>query len=108
MVGMKTRLIEEIGTRAFLRVYWGEGCKPYGCHNAMIPIKDSDKKDDWNLGGNPEDYPDELWPTKCEHCGELVPPEVNRQVHRKRLYNTESGNPDPGDMFFAPWYHDHE
>ena len=105
---MKTRLINEVGTRAFLRVYWGEGCKSYGCHNAMIPLIDSDKKEDWNLGGKPEDYPKGMWPVKCDHCGAEVSKDTNYQIHRARLYDNETGEPQPGDMFWAPWYHEPE
>jgi hypothetical protein len=112
---MKARFIHEIGTRAWLRIYWGKGCgHPEGCHNAMAHLVDSDKNEDWKLGGAPADYPDERWPTACEDCGAPVPPEASkewgddgytRQVHHKRLYDTASGNPEPGDIFFTTWEH---
>ena len=110
---MKAKLIKEIGTRAFLRVYWhtDSDCPKYGCHNVMVPLMDSDKPEDWDLGGKPEDYSPERWPTKCDHCGAPVPSgdsgiEVNYQIFRRRLYDTASGNPEPGDIFWAPWKHD--
>lgn len=108
---MKARFIQEIGTRAFLRVYWGDDCPNCygsgrtGCHNAQILLMDSDKLEDWKVGGNPDDYPDERWPVKCDHCGAPVSADAIRQVFNKRLYNTSSGNPEPGDLFWAPWYH---
>ncbi len=76
----------------------------------MLPLGDSDKLENWQLGGNPEDYSAERWPTHCSDCGAPVPAkdsgiEVHYQVHRKRLYNTASGNPEPGDMYYAPWCH---
>jgi hypothetical protein len=118
---MKARFIQETGTRAWLRIYWGE-CPHGGCHNAMKHLADSDKLDQWELGGKPEDYPDPAqWPTHCEDCGAPIPeghflctdgsysdglPQY--QVLRKRLYNTASGQPEPGDLFWASWYHDPE
>lgn len=112
---MKTRLIHEIGTRAYLRVYWdgktdavvcpncGGTGRP-GYHNAEIFLKDSDKLGDWDLGGRPEDYPDDRWPKLCDHCGEPVPDDANRQVFHKRLYDTKSGSPEPGDMYFMKYH----
>lgn len=106
---MKARLIQEIGTRAALRVYWGDDCpnsygnSRTGCHNAQMHLIDGNIPGDWELGGKPEDYPDEMWPTQCEHCGAAVPAEATRQVFRERLYNTESGRPEPGDLYWNDW-----
>jgi hypothetical protein len=117
---MKTRFIEHIGTRAYLRVYWGEGCKPYGCHNAMIHLCDSNIIHDPDLGGKPSDYSPERWPIKCDQCGELIPHNfellkkdgcfdskdtVHYQVHHERLYNNPSGKPEPGDMYYETGFH---
>lgn len=124
---MKARLIHEIGTRAWLRAYWGghvydeqlkksvllpDHCpnsygsgKP-GSHNAQTHLVDSAKIADWALGGSPEDYPAERWPTRCEHCGAPVPADALRHIYHNRLYDTPSGRPEPGDLFWAPWYHD--
>lgn len=127
-VGLKVRLIQEIGTRAWLRGYWGgsrwdekaqamvpdnpcpgnSGPTWHGCHSAKIHLMDSDKRADWQLGGRPEDYPDDRWPTRCEACGQPIPPEGIRQILRRRLYNTASGDPEPGDMYWAPWYHEED
>lgn len=108
---MKVRFIQEIGTRASLRVYWGEGCTKYGCHDSTVPLVDSQKLDDWDLGGKPEDYAADQWPTHCECCGAPVPAmdsgiKVNYQVHRKRLYDNDSGTPEPGDLYWARWKHE--
>lgn len=110
--GIKCRLIEEIGTRVFLRVYW-DGCKAisrfgtvWGYHNAMKSIFDTDKKiGDFDSPGRIEDYDVNEFPTTCEHCGEVALSDANKQVFRQRLYNSESGSPEPGDMYYADWYH---
>lgn len=105
---MKVRLIKEIGTRSFLRIYWhtDPDCPgKYGCHNVMVPLIDSEELEDWDLGGKPEDYPAERWPTKCGHCGAPVPENARRQIFRDRLYNTASGKPEPGDLYWAAWKH---
>lgn len=107
---MKARSIHEIGTRAFLRVYWGDdcpnncGCGRKGYHNAEIFLIDSSKLEDWEAGGKPEDYPDKAWPTKCDHCGASVPKDATRQIFHRRLYNTASGKPEPGDLYFLKYH----
>lgn len=124
---VQCRLIREIGTRAKLRVYWGgpywtpEGfdymqkhtpvtaCRNGDIHNATVHLVDSLDLGRWDIGGKPADYPDDRWPVRCDHCGAPVPEQgVERQVHRHRLYDTTSGRPEPGDMFWAPWYHDED
>lgn len=107
---MKTRLIKEIGTRAFLRVYWGDKECPNclgrggpGYHNAQIALAQTDQIGAWDLGGNPEDHPDDRWPTKCDHCGAPVPADAKRQVSRDRVYDTPSGKPEPGSIYEAHW-----
>ena len=101
---MKARFIRESGTRATLRVYWGDACGRRGYHNAAVLLARSDRPRDWELGGKPEDYPDERWPTMCDACGSVVPPDATRQVFTKRLYDTASGDPEPGDIYVADWY----
>jgi hypothetical protein len=118
--GMPCRLITENGTKFFLRIYWGEDCpsscgEPHpGYHNAQVPLAESDKLKDWDAHGKPEDYAEDRWPVKCDHCPAVAPvfdPEkargtgLHRQVFRQRRYNTASGRPEPGDMFYADWYH---
>lgn len=109
---MKTRFIREIGTRATLRVYWGEDCpsclgggKP-GYHNAHAPLLDSAVVADWSLGGKVEDFPAERWPAKCDHCTAVAPADATRQVFHDRLYDTPSGKPEPGDVYFTTYEHD--
>ena len=80
---LQARFAKEVGTRLFLRIYWGEKCGGYTCHNAMKLIKDSDKTRDWKMGGKLEDYKNEDFPTHCRDCGIEVPKDediINRQV----------------------------
>lgn len=103
---MQARFAKEIGTRAYLRIYWGKGCSPMGCHNAMKHLMESDKLGDWKLGGKPEDYKPEDWGTKCNDCGIPVPENqtnLNYQVHQKRLYDTPSGLLEPGCLYWVTW-----
>lgn len=108
---MKARLATNVGTRASLRIYWGDDCancggtgKP-GFHNAEVPLGDTPEIDKWTHMGNPEDYAgDPRWPTKCDHCSAPVPETATRQVFRKRLYDTPSGNLEPGCLFWATWF----
>ena len=119
-------LAEEVGTRAYLRVFWGDSgrkdCLVHGYHDAHVLIGESDRPRDWSFGGRPETYPDEQWPTACDHCGAPVPPispnGPTRQVFRNKLYRAngrlytppDNGYGDrlpPGAMFWADW-HEHD
>lgn len=148
---MRARFIREIGTRCDLRVYWDNvkvvavepctecpeghatrqwldscpnsygGGKP-GVHNAIVHVRNSDKLEDWDGFGAPEDYPDDRWPTKCDSCGAEAPPrgaarpyelgvsgvDVHYQVFTERLYNTGSGKPEPGDLYYTRRHDDYE
>ncbi len=113
-----------------MRIYWDTYAVGYkaqntcpnswnrgpGYHNAQVLLGKSPTLEDWAYGGNHRDYPEERWPKKCEWCGQAVPPEqhrnengegmeVVRHILHKRLYNTESGDPEPGDLYFANWLH---
>lgn len=105
---MKTRYIEEIGTRVELRVFWGSNCGTNGCHDSRRFITDLpghflDVDKDGHAGGSVSDYPEPMWPKKCDCCGELVPEDAKRQVFNQRLYNSTNGRPEPGDLFYESW-----
>ncbi len=107
MTPLKTRFIKEIGTRIFLRQYWGSECSSGSCHNAMLKLRDelhplilTDKD---HIGGYPSDYHDEMWPKLCEDCGQPAPADATKQVFNKRLYNTASGFPELGNLWYAHW-----
>jgi hypothetical protein len=122
-MGLKARYIQCNGTRAWLRIYWGlpfdeeRNLQPMSCpvgpkghgasyHNAQTFLTETDVIDAKKLGGEPSDYPFERWPTKCEWCGaapDYSSPELKRQVFRKRRYNTASGDPEPGDLYYVSW-----
>lgn len=111
---IQCKLVERIGTRLTLRIYWGEDCPncygsgSKGCHNAEIRLKDVNEiVTEWI---DPDQYANEIWPTKCDHCDALVPENLkavggNRQIGRNHLYNTESGNLEPGCMWFESHHH---
>ncbi len=102
---LKARFAKEVGTRAFLRVYWGNSCiADHSYHNAELPLTKSIMVGDWKLGGEIDAYPDERWPTKCDRCSVPVSEDAKRQVSTKRLYNTPSGKLEPGDLYWADWF----
>lgn len=118
---MKIRFIERIGTRIALRVFCHSDQGPcthgYGC-DASVRIQDihhtreegkyKDDKHGWlfkHWGGEPEEYPEELWPTKCDKCGTpFEGRKFQRQVFNHKLYNTVSGKPEAGDVYYIDWY----
>jgi len=132
MSEIAVRFLRHVGTRAWLRIYWGSGQCPNsygtgrpGTHNAQVFIAESSILDDELLGGTVADYPESVWPTRCDHCYELAPmtatekcceapecterrPVVRRMVFRKAVYQDPDGNRRhnfiPGDMYYADWY----
>lgn len=113
---MKVRLITPSGTRAVLRIYWGEGCPKYGCHDATKHLMDSNIVSDQNLGGDITDHKvPAKWATHCDNCGEQVPQGhfLNRgnyseklpqyQVFHRTIYDSGQDHPEPGDMWWVPW-----
>jgi hypothetical protein len=92
------------------------GGKP-GYHNAMKLIRDVPELDAWKAFGEREDYPAAEWPTHCSDCGAEVPAEgprltdvgqsgivLHHQVFTTSLYNTPSGKPEPGDLYWSRWH----
>ena len=82
-----------------------------GIHNAYTPLGDKLGATAFKVFGNEPDYPEEKWPTACAHCGAPVPTgagpkaigEVGtrlvRHVDVDRLYDSPSGEPEPGDIY---------
>lgn len=111
---MKARFAKEIGTRAWLRIYWGEDCpnnggtRRKGYHNAQVHLGDTTALHDWKFMGEPPDYAgDPRWPVKCDHCSATVPAGATKQVFRKTIYDTPSGGLEPGCLFWATWFTTH-
>ena len=81
-MGIKCKMVHKTGTYATLRVYWGGTDCPNaygrggkGVHNAHVFIAKNNIPDDETLGGSPEDYADDRWPTKWSTApvgGELL------------------------------------
>jgi hypothetical protein len=109
MPNIKTKLIEEIGVRSSLRVYWKGECpnNPINptYHNAEAVVHLSNDIGDFISGGELPDYDNANWPTQCDYCGCEVPDDADRQLHRQRIFNTPSGSPEPGDIYYASFHH---
>lgn len=114
---MRARFIRHVGTRAALRALWGSaGLSPShtapcpktpdgkGIHEANAHLADSAVVDDQAVGGAEPDHPRERWPSRCDLCGEAAPEGAHRYILRSRLYNTPSGRPEPGDLFFLRFH----
>jgi hypothetical protein len=94
------------------------GANHPGIHNAYTPIGDKPDLENFRVFGEKTDYPTEMWPTRCADCGAPIPEPsskltqvgekgfyVVRQVFSSRLYDNQSGEPEPGDIF-RMHYHD--
>ena len=108
---LKTRFIEVIKRSATFRTYWGDDCSncngngTKGYHNAHLPLAKTDDLTDRSIGGNIEDYSIDRWPTHCDNCDAVAlelpyNEQLHRQIFRKDIYNTDSGVPEPGDLFY--------
>lgn len=110
---LTARMATEIGTRAYLRLYWDQDDCPRclghpnrGYHDAQVFIGETRELRAWDLMGEPSDHADDpRWPARCDHCGALAPPDAARQVRRERLYDTPSGALEPGCLYWATWHH---
>jgi len=98
---MKVHLATAIGTKASLRIYWGNDCPERSYHNAKQFLKVSGKLNHHTLGGEVEDHRAGNWPTKCDHCGMAVPAHgAALQVFTQTLYDTPSGELEPSSMWW--------
>lgn len=109
---LKTRLIEIVGTEQSLITMWTTegGCpgrsRPYHRAEALIAKSFIVNDPAINTGAGMPDASDPRWPTVCQYCGQSCPPEVEltRSMSTGGFYNTESGRPEPGDLYYATWY----
>jgi hypothetical protein len=110
---LQARMALEVGTRAWLRIYWGAddcpsclgGGEP-GYHDARVRLVDAAEVGVKGLGGEARDHAgDPRWPVRCDHCGAPATPLAVRQVFRGRLYDTPSGDLEPGCLYWADWLH---
>jgi hypothetical protein len=105
---IKCRLINEIGKRVYIRTYWEGSCPTYGgsYHNAMNKLYDIPLGETFVIRDLKEgEFNRSLYPIKCDHCDELVPFNSKFQLFGERLYDNQSGRPEPGDIYYADWYH---
>jgi hypothetical protein len=110
-MGIKCRLITPIAQSVYLRAYWTDETKPcisrYGkYHNATNKLHDT-SIDDVIVRRSPKEgeFDISLYPTKCDHCGIEVPTTAELQISSKTVYDNETGDPQPGDMYWSSWVH---
>lgn len=113
---MRARLIHEIGTVIYLRRYragpWsGKPASPcplvpgeYSYHQARVEVARTDQPREKLLAesGKGSYADDPRWPTHCA-CGYAFADDDEWQVMPERLYDTESGEQEPGDLYWATW-----
>ena len=114
---MQARLIEENGTAIFLRRFTWSG-KPNGdCpatgyhHNALVFVEALDRIIGRNeiVREGPGVYAgDPRWPVACQACGYEFADTDEWQVFPQRRFNTQSGCPEAGDLFWVPYAGDDE
>ena len=104
---MQARLATTIGQRLYLRIFSSGVCDKYSYCNAMKHLYDEIQNPVPAIMHIPdervENYEEEEWNKICEHCGKEI---VNgiKQIHQKRLYDTPSGDLEPGCLYWNTWY----
>lgn len=88
-----------------------------GMHNAYAEIGDRLGSTDFGGFGVESDYAEEKWPISCKDCGAPVPARsepkavgergiyLTRQVSVSRLYDSPSGQPEPGDVYWMDYHY---
>jgi hypothetical protein len=106
---VQARYIHEVGTRCTLRIYWTGNCvingSDRGYHNAEKGDQKTSNLRDWHFGGEISDRKPYEWADRCHECGTFAPPFAIRQIFYTRLWDTQSGQPEPGDLFFDDTMH---
>jgi len=110
---IQARLIHPTGTRISLRRFVmandDRSCPVSGYHTAEVVIDESDEHVEqfWDdpIQRSPTLYQEDTrWPTYCA-CGYTFTDSDEWQVNHKRRWSTDSGVPEPGDLFWATWHH---
>lgn len=101
---LKARLIQECATAVSLVSIWKGDCpNMHGYHRASVeyarlPV---DVKD-FDAAGEPTaEHMAAL--AVCERCGAPRPEDNQPSRSMGRIYNTASGKPEPGDLYYADW-----
>jgi hypothetical protein len=101
MTPLPTRFIEEVGKRTILRRTWqsDQPCHGYqGKHEATLAFPDRGLTDpDPTEGKSWATLP---WSNVCDHCNEAAPDSADRSISTSRTYNTTTGRPEPGDLYY--------
>lgn len=94
-MGLTARLATRVGERYTKSIYWA-GCKDGREHFSRLPSASFEEQE-------PVDWP------PCERCGESGPKATEPDSHATHaVYDTPSGDLEPGCLYFAPWLHDRE
>jgi hypothetical protein len=101
---LECRLARPIGWVTVLNVHWDGQCVECPSHLAVREVERG-------LGDLPDENLDianwadrSVWPSACKYCGALVPERgaaVDINVVRSRLWDTPSGDLEPGCIFHA-------
>jgi hypothetical protein len=105
-MALTCRFIEPVGWRARLIALWDGECENgWKGHSGRVVVKEIlDPTANPSSRGFLEKHDDHPWWTTatCERCGVAATGEVKRAAGWRRFYDTETGKPEPGDMFWIP------
>ena len=103
--GMKARFIEVIASGVNAISIWDGKCgDKHNLHRSSVEYARL-PPDAENWDGVPEPTPEQLQGLEhCERCGAPRPADAKHSRGMFRIYNTPSGKPEPGDLFWVDWY----
>lgn len=97
-----TRFIHVIGKRKLLGKYWKGQCSGYSAHYTKTIVIENGNN--ISFGSNDKERINEV-ENVCKRCGCTPSAESEIKIHLciEPVYNTESGNPEAGDLFWNDW-----
>lgn len=107
---MRARFVQLVAWAVKLQKCWGSDCcprDPSKCHRAEMEVfrsESHDAADDVLKAGVTESQKADSKLAACQWCGETPPADVYVSRSMSGVYNTASGRPEPGDLYFADWY----
>jgi hypothetical protein len=105
-MALPCRFIEPVGWRLRIIALWdGECVNGWGGHSGRVVVEETiNPAAQPETSGSLEKYQDDpRWAAMvCDRCGAKAPEDMKRAAGCRRFYDTSSGKPEPGDMYWVP------
>lgn len=86
-------------------VWGGRGCHEGRSHRAVGPALHRGAPDDFGAMPGLAAVPEAVWAEMtCARCGERAPADADRHIRGARVWDTPSGELEPGCLYRPTWY----